>query len=325
MLLFWGFDFAAPGDEGFTGVFQRSTSNVRTGSHSLETGGVGTLSATFSNIATCYIGMAFRPTSLAAHPIISLYDGGTAQITVTRESDGSLAVRRGGAAGTILAQSSAGVLNTANAWHHLQLGVTVHGSTGSVELRKEGVAVASASGANTSASGNNRVNNFLLTGPAGAQTCQIDDLWVSDSAFQGDCKVETIYPTADGATNNWAANGAASRYQCVDETGANNGDTDYLSSGQVDDLQLFGMGNLTATQGTVKGGKFSQASKKDDSGTRAVATVVRSNNSNNVRSDNTLSTSYVIYSEVLTQDPTDSAAWTIAKANDVQVGVKVTV
>lgn len=326
MLVFWGFDWADPGDEGWTGIFSRSTTHKRNGTHSLEFGGNAAATPSFGNEATLYAGFAYRMGALSGsvHRICGFYDGGTTdQITLTRETDGSIAVRRGNSSGTIVAQSAAGVLNTAAVWVHLQVRITFHGSTGAVEVRREGATVASASGVNTSSTGNAYASIFWVAGPSGTGTAWADDVWVSDSAFQGDCKVECLHPTADGNTNNWTATGETERYQCVDDAAANDGDTSYVTANTLDDKQLFEMGNLISTVGTIKGGKFSHVSRKDDAGSRNLVGVVRSGGSDYDQSDNAQSETYAVYTDYLEQDPATTAAWTISGANAVEYGVKI--
>lgn len=322
MLDFWGFDFTSPNNLGWSGGSPTAVT-VRNGTRAMSLFSDQVISPQFSNIATAYMGGAYNVASLTSHGICGFREGSNDQITVTRESDGSLAIRRGGVAGTILAQSAANVISTAGIWYHIQLSATIHGSAGAAEVRVNGNTVVSVSGVNTSASGNNFINKIFWERPAGINTATVDDVWVSDTAFQGDCKVETTYPNADGATNNWTPSGAANRYQCVDEANENNGDTDYVLSGNVGDIQLFDFAALVTTQGTVKGAKFNHTSRKDDAGTREVKGVIRSNSINSERSTVALSETYQVLGEATIQDPTDSLVWTIAKANAVQFGVKV--
>lgn len=324
MLELWGFDAFTPGDEGWTfdggGSPGRSNTTFRSGTHAMAGDGVDTISPGLGNLSMMYAGAAIRWNYLMVKRVLAFFDGTTAQITVVVESDGSLTVRRGGQGGTVLETTAAGLM-TANAWHHIQLYVLFHGTTGAFELKFNGNTVASGSNVNTVNSGNAYASRLRLTAPDGISQGYFDDVWISDTAFQGDCVVETKYASADGSSNNFTASGAANRYQCVDET-PHNSDTDYVYSDNVNDIQLFEMQNLTATTGTIKGVKCSHVTRKDDAGARSVAMVVRSG-SNSVRSTQSLSTSYQIYSETLTQDPVDSAAWTIAKVNALELGLKI--
>jgi hypothetical protein len=317
----FGFDFTTPANQGWTGTTSRSSGTFRNGTHSMLIGGTDAVSPAFTNTAGLYAGAAVRWTSVAAKRILAFFDSSTAQITVTVESDGALKVRRGATAGTVLASSSAGVF-TANTWNHLQLYVLHHGSSGAVELKLNGTTVASASGVNTLSTGNAYSNKIAFTGPDGFSTCFVDDFWYSDVAFQGDCKVETTYPTANGTTNNYNVSGAASNYLAVDDPTDYDSDTTYTFGSNVADKDLYGMGNLVTTAGTVKMVNVNAVMRKDDAGTREAAILIKQA-TESTRATNSLTTSYVIYSEAFTVDPTDSVAWTIATVNSLEVGTKI--
>lgn len=320
----WGFDFDSLSNQGWSGVASRDSSVKRTGTHSLSTGGVGVNSPSFSNVSSIYVGFAVNLTSLSGtvHTIISLMDGGTQQITITRETDGSIKIRRGGVAGTVLGSSAAGVLNVAGVFFHVQVFASIHSSAGSAEVRVEGATVASASGVNTNNSGVAQVNALQLVGPSGSDTIKFDDLWVDDSSFLGDMKIETLFPSANGANNNFTANGAANAYQCCDETPAND-DTDYASSGTVNDKQTFALTNLLSTVGQVKAVKITHRSRKDDVGARTVAPLLITQSVESQRATVSLSTSYGTFSEVLINDPADSNPFTISNLNAAEVGMKI--
>lgn len=325
MLNIYGFDFTDPANQGWTGgTFTWEGTTYRNGTHSYK--GTGTLaeaqSPSFGNQATIYCGLAVRWQSLAsANKCIALMDGATSQVCVTCETDGTLKVRRGTEAGTVLASSSSGVF-TINTWHHIQLYVVVHGSAGAVELRLNGTNVASASGINTSNSGNAYASKIALYGCPGFNYGYYDDLWISSVAFQGDCKVETIFPSANGTTNNFSVSGVASNYQAVDESDYNS-DTDYVYDANVGDKDLYAMGNLTTTSGTVKGVRFNAVWRKDDTGTKQAAIRVRSGGTESSLTTTTLTTSYTVYSQDTTVNPVDSVAWSITTVNAMEAGVIV--
>lgn len=326
MINIWGFDITDPANQGWTGgTFTWEHTTVRNGYGSYK--GTGTLasatSPTFGNQATIYAGVAIKWDSVAsAAKCIAFIDGSTSQVCVTIETDGTLKIRRGTEAGTVLASSSAGVF-TAATWHHLQLYCVVHASAGAVELRLNGTNVASASGVNTANSGNAYANKFAIYGCAGFNYGYFDDLWISSVAFQGDCKVETLLPSANGTTNNFAASGAASNYLCVDDPTDYDSDTTYTYSANVGDKDLYAMSNMATTSGTVKGVRFSAVWRKDDAGTKEAAMRVRSGGSESSLTTTTLTTSYVVTSQDTTVNPVDSVAWSITTVNAVELGAIV--
>jgi len=323
VLGFWSFDFTDPANEGWVGILSRQTT-ARTGARSMGVGGNLVLSPSVGNKSTLYAGVAYQQPSLGTGRVMGFYDTGSDQITVTRETDGSLAVRRGSNSGTILAQSAAGVLNTAGIWVHLQLKVVFHGSTGTVELRKEGATIASGSGLNTSATGNARGTNLWLAGPAGTNTAYCDDVWIDDAAWLGDCKIECLTASANGNTNNFTPS-TGSNYQNVDDGVSDDGDSTYNSSNTTNDVDLYAMGNLASTVGNIKGAKFSYVSRKDDAGSRSLAGVVRSAGTDYVQATQAQSTTKAVYTDYLLTDPATSTAWTITTINAVESGIKLIV
>jgi hypothetical protein len=83
------------------------------------------------------------------------------------------------------------------------------------------------------------------------------------------------------------------------------------------------MGNLATVSGTVKGVRINTVMRKDDTGTKQAAMMVRNGGVNSQRTTQTLTTSYVVYQEDLTVDPSDGAAWSISKVNSMELGVVV--
>ena len=332
---YWGWNNYAPDDVGIDWVGGgRSTSVKRTGTHSLS---VGASNATYirkllgANYATLYYGFAVYFESLPGtrNRMASFSDGSSYQISLTVEADGSLRLWRGLAGGfdgiggaTSLQQSSAGVFHAAT-WHHVQIKVTFHGSTGSYEVKLDSSTLLSGSSANTITSANAYANRIGLGDVVPGYTQYFDDVWITDIGFKGDCAVEGTLPNANGAVNNFAASGAASAYLACDDAASKNDDTDYASSGTPGDVQLFDLNSLVATTGSVIAAKVWAAMRKDDAGARDGALVVYSNATQSVRSTVALTSTYVYYYEVLLQDPTDTQSWSIAKATALQAGVKV--
>ena len=190
--------------------------------------------ASFGNKATKYMpGLRFYWQSVAsAAKCIGFVDGSTLQVCVTIETDGTLKVRRGTESGTVLCSSSSGVF-TVNTWHHLQLCIVVHGSAGAVELRLNGRTLPVRPGINTSNTGNAYANKFTMYGCAGFNYAYYDDLWISDTAFQGTARSRRFYPSANGTTNNFNVSALHQLPIIVDETGDYNSDTDYTWATQT--------------------------------------------------------------------------------------------
>lgn len=334
IVLAQSFNWCTQAEQGWTNTsgITRSTSTVFSGSHSFE---VDVSNAAYqyfplgSNYTPLYMGFHFRVGSLSNRTrICSFHDGSTYQLSLIHESDGSLRLYRGlegkfdVGTGTSIQQTAAGQI-TANTWYHIQIYASFHGSTGAYEVRKDGTAVLSGSGVNTSASGNAYADRFGLGDVVPATGQYFDNLVIADNAFQGQCVVETLYPSANGTTNNFNVSGAASNYQAVDDSGTYDSDTTYTYSANVGDIDLYALANSSYSTGTVKGLQVNAVMRKDDAGARDAALVVRSSSTNSVRSTQSLTSSYAVYSEAFTNDPVTSTSFTLTSVNALEIGAKV--
>jgi hypothetical protein len=110
---------------------------------------------------------------------------------------------------------------------------------------------------------------------------------------------------------------------CVSERTAS-GDTDFVYSSIVNDLDLYDMGNLPTTPAAIIAVVSKLYVRKSDAGTRNGAVAVRSGATDVLGADTPLSTTYTYISRVDTTDPATAVAWTLGGVNAVKVGPKVT-
>jgi len=110
---------------------------------------------------------------------ITLTDGGTAQVTIMLNGDGSIAVRTGSNTGTVVGSAaSAFSLNTWDSW---QFKAVINNTTGSVEIRKNGSTTAALNLTSINTRGgtaNNYVNGLWIV-CNGQNLEQIDDFWLN--------------------------------------------------------------------------------------------------------------------------------------------------
>jgi ABC-type sugar transport system substrate-binding protein len=64
--------------------------------------------------------------------------------------------------------------------------------------------------------------------------------------------------------------------------------------------------------------------RKDNAGTRTVARLFRASATDYVGGDNSLSTSYALYRDIMEKNPDTNAAWTSSDITALEAGVKVT-
>jgi hypothetical protein len=207
------------------------------------------------------------------------------------------------------------------------------GTSGSFKLRVADVELLNVTGVNTAPSGTAQATRFTIrTCAQGSMTERLDDLYVNDDSgsapentyFGEAFVVESITPGGNGASSQWMGSDGdqVNNFQLVDDTG--NDDTDYVKSGTLNNIDTYAMGDLTNTSGTVIGISHYFVAKKDDVATRKIASTIRTNSTNYVGSDKTMTGTYVTYVERRTLNPDTGLRFTIAEVNALEVGHKVT-
>lgn len=285
------------------------------------------------NDATGVMGIAHKSTAIGGAYSSSygttgfgFMDGDNYQLGVWFDG-GTVTVRRGNWAATILGTSSKTLLS--NVWYYIELGATINNTTGSFELRINGVNVTSNSGIDTQTTGNARTNGvFISSRPPGGHYDYWDDVYyLNDSGsiandFLGDVKVECLFPSGAGSSTDWTPS-AGSNYECVDEASPND-DTDYISEYIVSDHDTYACDDLVTTSGSIYAVQHLLRARKIDAGNRSLKTVYRGGTTDYPNSNtHSIGDNYVYYSDILEQDPDTSSAWTISGVNAGEFGVEL--
>lgn len=143
-----------------------------------------------ANDGTIFVTVAHAYTSTLSgttiHGVIQLRDGAGAQVSICFVSDGSIVVRSGGTAGTVLATWSGAFLGS-RVWNGWTFKIVFHNTNGSVEARKDGATSNSfaVTGVNTRGGTSNAYANTLAIGAVSGTNSNsaFDDLVV----FNDDC------------------------------------------------------------------------------------------------------------------------------------------
>jgi hypothetical protein len=128
---------------------------------------------------------ALTAPSTTAQWWVELFDGTTAQCTLSLQPDGTFALRSGTQTGTIIATIPASLAVSQSAlWYAFEFEIVISPTAGSVTMRRNGNPVNDfqATGLNTRASANSYANKVTLGGNAGPYTYVDDILWRSDAA-----------------------------------------------------------------------------------------------------------------------------------------------
>lgn len=279
----------------------------------------------FGNKTTIVVGFGLKVASFAiTQTILTLFDGSTNHINIRLvATSGEFEIRR---SGTTLATTSGAAL-TPNVWGYVELKVTIDDSTGSYELRVNGVNEASASGVDTRNAGNASVDRVQFAGSASASSnVYFDDIYILDTSgslnndFLGSQKVVAIYPSAAGDSTQFAPS-AGNNYQAVDDNPPDD-DSTYVESGTSSQLDLYNFDDTSLVG--VKGVQINARCKETDGTPFSVHLVAKSGATQSDGSAIAVgSTNYLTRTRIVETDPDTSAAWTDGGIDSAQFGVKV--
>lgn len=280
---------------------------------------------------TLVMGAALKFTTNSGYPLMQFIEGGTIHLSLCFESGTQkLQLRRGQYNGTIIATGS--VVLSSSTWYYVEFKATINDTTGSTEVRINGVADSSLTLTNTDT--RNGGSGYIDTVGLGqyysglGNGATFDDLYVCSTAgatnnnFLGDCRVDTILPTGDGNYTQFTPSTGTAHWSLVDENPPNT--TDYVSSATSGNRDSYTFPDLSGLSSqTVYGIQINAAALKSDAGARSLGTMSRLSGTDKDGSGAALPTSIAYISEIQETDPA-SAAWTESNINAAEFGVKVT-
>jgi hypothetical protein len=279
------------------------------------------------NIAIVGIAARFGTAPSSIEDVFEVREGTTVHVALSLNSSRQLVVRRGT---TTLATGT--TVLALNNWYYLELKTAIHDTTGTYEVRIDGVSEAAltATGVDTNNAGTSTWNNVLLYG-AGASV-YYDDFYVCDGSgaaprntFLGAVKVETLYPQTDavaaGSNAGLTPSTGTDHGALVDENPANT--SDYNSSPTVGLKDTYNYPSLTLT-GTILGIQTNLYVAKSDAAVRQVCAVVRAGGVDYDGATVSPLTTFSYFSEVRAQNPNTSVDWTSSDIATLQAGMKVT-
>jgi hypothetical protein len=259
--------------------------------------------------------------------VFSFYDTGgvTEQIVLRTTAAGELAVDR--SATQLGITSGLGLLT--DVWYYLEIDITFGDATaGSVEVFINDSSVLSLTSIDTRATAGENCGSVGLKANSSSPRV-FDDLYILDDQGTdqttriGPCFVETVFPDANGTTNNFTPS-AGSNYQNVDEGDSPDGDTTYNSSSTVTHKDLYGHAALTGSIDTVYAVMPRSYVRVSEAGGRGVKNVARSNVTEVDGTERFIDQSYVYVDEVYENDPNGGGAWTESSVNAAEFGIKIT-
>jgi hypothetical protein len=225
--------------------------------------------------------------------------------------------------GTVIATGTTAL--TPGTWYYIEFKVQMSTTSGSIEVRINGVteAALTLSGAQSAAA--NTCNLFQLS--TANATFQYDDLVVQDWSvagvdFLGDVSVAILYPNGAGNYQQFTPL-SGTRLSNIDETQNHDTDTTYNSDATVSDRDSFTHAAFPSN-GTPFIVQAVSVLRKDDAGAKTARTFIRdaSASTDYDGTIQTMSTTYIEARDIYNSDPA-GGAWTQANVEDDEIGYKV--
>lgn len=272
---------------------------------------------------TMYIGFAFKissiPTNASGLAFLRLRDQSTQGITIKVMKDTGKLMFYSGSNN----YENSTLTISADTWYYFELKVVANNSTGSYEVRIDGVTWMSGSGVDTQNGSNPYHTVFRLEGGTGL-SISFDDLYCLDSTtglagFQGVHRVVALNPSSDD-TITWDRSTGSDNYAVVDD-GLEIDDTDYVSTGDTPEQDLYGYEDL-AGEVTIVHGVQVMAEADIDSGSLNLAQVVKSGATTSVGANTLLTPGDTTLVRVIEDDPDISGDWTPTTLNAALFGIK---
>jgi hypothetical protein len=217
------------------------------------------------------------------------------------------------------------------AWNRIELKVYCHASSGTAEVRVDGVTVINETGIDTAGTSNGtshtRAYMYAFTGGTSGAP-RYDNLVICDTTgntcndFLGPVNVKNFYATSDDVAE-WSPSSGGDNYAMVDENPPDDSTT-YVSETATNNVATFDTGNLDSTADTVLGVRLTTDAALSAAGSESYKQVVKSGGTEYTGNVHALtSTSWVYMTAYWDEDPDTAAAWTVNGANASLFGLEM--
>jgi len=307
---------------GYQSVEGNPSSNARFGvGQSWLTNGNGPLTfPLITALSAMTVGFAFS-TVVAGNSggtrIFSFKNGGTTVGVLGIDSTGAIRFARD-TFGTNQFGITAPALIAPSVWNYIEIEFTRHASAGVFNIYVNGALVLSGTGLNTGAAD---VNTVQFSTDAGDRN--IDDFYMVDTATRlGECRIDTLRPTADTATKGFTPNSGSNNFSRVSDATLD-GDTSYNSATAPGAKDLFDISDLSVVPSAIFAVQTILAARKDNTSPSQLCVDIKSGATSVRGGTKTLASSYSFYTDILPTDPATSAAWTASAVNALQLGYEI--
>lgn len=322
------YDFYADGGSSLNGI-QNDGGGARSG-RSYNIGFFGLTSYSAKSIAagetSILIGARFRTDSASTRTLLSLRNvaNSATHLTLMMNSSNQIELRRGDSGGTLLATST--TTFSAGTGFSVQLKATINSSTGSYELRLNGLGTAefSGSGANTQTGASADITAAVMGGFSGTfANVRIQDFWFMDgsNSFPGDVFVDYKVVNGAGTYQDFTPSTGTDHDALLDEIPPNT--SDYVSSSTSGHKETNTVTALSGSSLTIIGVQAVNYMFKDNPGLVAARNLIRSGSTNSAGSTVYPSTTAGYFVTPYAVDPNTGSAWTSSAVNAAEVGVEI--
>ena len=269
---------------------------------------------------TLYVGFAYKKTSdIDTTPVQFNYDSDS-QVKIIFLASGAIEISVGS---TLLATSISGLVTAISGWKYIEVGATIHASSGSVDVKINGSSVVSASGVDTQAISGG-INRVQFNGVG-----HFTDIYFDDASFHAPAgkgmRIDMLSPNAIGTYSQMTPSTGSTNFLCVDDgRTSDNTDTDYVTADAVDEIDTYNVESVDSIGTDIDAVAINIVARQDDVGTVTYKPMIRVNSSDYLGSDVTTTTSYLDEQYIWELNPDDSAAWEETDINNAEFGMKRT-
>lgn len=273
----------------------------------------------------------------ALNAVAGIFDSVTpvasvAHAAVHVNSDGSIGVS-GGDTFTQSAVSSTGVI-TANNWFYIEVKFFKDQTSGLIAVAVNGVEVVTFAGDTQEATSGGDMYVHIGYFSGSGQTIALDDFYIKEDAsandaYLGDVRVETLYPDADTATEEWTLSAGSDTYALIDDTLGGDGDTTYISASTVGLQSEVGVTNSAVSPTTIHAVQVKSKASKTDAGSIEYKHYLYDSGTSPLTpeysaaitpSESTYGPAYSLHES----NPATASAWTPTDIDNLVLGVEIT-
>jgi hypothetical protein len=305
---------------------------------------IGHARRSFAESGTVIIGFAYKinfsNTTSFTLALAGLYGdaGATHHLYIGVESGTNrIQIRRGPDwAGTILATSTEAI--PVDQWVYIEIKAKLSDTIGTCEVKMNGVSVVSFGPGDTRNGGTLATFSSVMIGSlanfGSAGSCFWDDLYICDdvdatgtqgapmNTYLGDVRIRTLMPSAAGSSTQLTPTGSANNWDNVNDIPRAGGT--YNTGDAVAELDLYATPDPSIPGGeTVIAAAVKWVALRDNTGARGMKAAVKSTGAVQYGATRALSTASTAYEDIFVEDPTTSAAWTVAAIDSLEIGAEV--